>query len=162
MTDKETLKLALEALEGFIPYLPLNDEAQCNRYDKAITAIKEALAQPEPVAWEQFYPDIGKPQIAINSETVGYISPQLKIEGSRHVVCQCDKCKAQPEQKEKFCDSNCVWTDHHPDCNLAQSEQEPVAWMKASDTEWSISFFKEDGYVPLYTTPPQRTEEKEK
>jgi hypothetical protein len=89
---------------------------------------------------------------------------------------------AQLEQKEKFCDSNCVWTDHHPDCNLAQSEQdtiyrlsalvraqqitidkleaqpkqEPVAWMKTSDTEWSISFFKQDGYVPLYTTPPQR------
>ena len=36
---------------------------------------------------------------------------------------------------------------------LAQPEQEPVAWIKASDTEWSISFFEEDGYVPLYTTP---------
>jgi hypothetical protein len=54
---------------------------------------------------------------------------------------------AQPEQKEKFCDSNCVWTDHHPDCNLAQppyravktyhggkpvyvaqQEHKPVAW----------------------------------
>ena len=43
MTKDETLKLALDALEGFIPYLPLKDEAQCNRYDKAITAIKEAL-----------------------------------------------------------------------------------------------------------------------
>ena len=21
---------------------------------------------------------------------------------------------------EKFCDSNCVWTDHHPDCKLAE------------------------------------------
>ena len=53
MTKDEALKLALEALHGFIPYLPLNDEAQCGRYDKAITAIKEALAQPEqkPVAW---------------------------------------------------------------------------------------------------------------
>ena len=52
MTKDEALKLALEALHGFIPYLPLNDEAQCGRYDKAITAIKEALAQPEhePVA----------------------------------------------------------------------------------------------------------------
>ena len=39
---------------------------------------------------------------------------------------------------------------------LAQPEQEPVAWMKANDTEWSISFFEEDGYVPLFTTPPQR------
>ena len=47
MTEREALKLALEALHGFIPYLPLNDEAQCGRYDKAITAIKEALAQPE-------------------------------------------------------------------------------------------------------------------
>ena len=45
MTKYEALKLALEALHGFIPYLPLNDEAQCGRYDKAITAIKEALAQ---------------------------------------------------------------------------------------------------------------------
>lgn len=63
----------------------------------------------------------------------------------------------QPEQKEKFCDSNCVWTDHHPDCNLAQPAQEPVAWMKSNDTEWSISFFEEDGYVPLYTSPPQST-----
>ena len=47
MTKDEALKLALEALHGFIPYLPLNDEAQCGRYDKAIIAIKEALAQPE-------------------------------------------------------------------------------------------------------------------
>ena len=53
MTKDEALKLALEALHGFIPYLPLNDEAQCGLYDKALTAIKEALAQPEqePVAW---------------------------------------------------------------------------------------------------------------
>ena len=46
MTKDEALKLGLKALEGFIPYLPLKDEAQCNRYDKAIAAIKEALAQP--------------------------------------------------------------------------------------------------------------------
>jgi hypothetical protein len=31
---------------------------------------------------------------------------------------------AQPAPLEKFCDSNCVWTDHHPDCNLAQPERE--------------------------------------
>ena len=38
----------------------------------------EALAQPEqePVAWEQFYPDIGKPQIAFNAEVIGYVAPQ--------------------------------------------------------------------------------------
>jgi hypothetical protein len=57
MTKDEALKLALEALHGFIPYLPLNDEAQCGRYDKALTAIKEALAQPEqePVAFAKIF-----------------------------------------------------------------------------------------------------------
>ena len=35
-----------------------------------------------------------------------------------------DEALAQPEPWEKFCDSNCVWTDHHPDCKLA--EQEPA------------------------------------
>jgi len=57
---KEVLKLALEALHGFIPYLPLNDEAQCGRYDEAITAIKEALAQEqEPVAYGMWDTMIG-------------------------------------------------------------------------------------------------------
>ena len=40
---------------------------------------------------------------------------------------------AQPEQ---FCDANCVWTDHHPDCKLAQPEQEPVKEDEEEDTEW--------------------------
>jgi len=67
MTKDEALRLALEALEGFIPYLPLKDETQCNRYDKAIIALrlvidaqnmaskstyKEQLeTKDEPVAW---------------------------------------------------------------------------------------------------------------
>jgi len=43
MTKDEALKLALDALEGFIPYLQLKDEAQCNSYDKAITALRLAI-----------------------------------------------------------------------------------------------------------------------
>ena len=79
MTKDEALKLALEALEAD----PLEMVADVDGHmvflkDKAITAIKEALAQPEqePVAWEQFYPDIGKPQIAFNAEVIGYVAPQ--------------------------------------------------------------------------------------
>ena len=101
MTKDEALKLALETLEAD----PLEMVADANGHmvflkDKAITAIKEALAQPEqdgkckyctdgcpacdarklpeqePVAWEQFYPDIGKPQIAFNAEVIGYVAPQ--------------------------------------------------------------------------------------
>ncbi len=53
MTKDEALRLALEALYGFIPYLPVeHDKPQCDRYDEAITAIKDALeAKDEPVAY---------------------------------------------------------------------------------------------------------------
>ena len=42
---KEALKLALEALEEWLPTVPVLIEKK----KSAITAIKEALAQPEPV-----------------------------------------------------------------------------------------------------------------
>ena len=34
--------------------------------------------------------------------------------------------ETKEESWEKFCDSHCVWTDHHPDCKLAQIEQPKV------------------------------------
>ena len=40
---------------------------------------------------------------------------------------------AMVEQADKFCDANCVWSDHHPDCVRAEKPapaQEPVA------TDW--------------------------
>ena len=46
--------------------------------------------------------------------------------GTAEAIAVVEKALAQPEQ---FCDANCVWTDHHPDCKLAQPQQEPVAWM---------------------------------
>jgi hypothetical protein len=68
MTKDEALKLALEALENHCGNYKL-DDAGCERWDKAVTAIKEALAQPdhivnankmeqpeqEPVAWAVYY-----------------------------------------------------------------------------------------------------------
>jgi hypothetical protein len=35
--------------------------------------------------------------------------------------------EAKDEPWEKFCDSNCVWTDHHPDCKLAKDEPVQVS-----------------------------------
>ena len=69
MTKDEALKQALEALEANQPVnycmnsngerFPMmhEDPFRFDRNTKAITAIKEALAQPEqqPVAWEQFH-----------------------------------------------------------------------------------------------------------
>ena len=42
----------------------------------------------------------------------------------REVVVAIKEVLDKPEPWEKFCDSNCVWTDHHPDCKLAH---EPVS-----------------------------------
>ena len=46
--------------------------------NRAFKYKQRPKSQPEqePVAWEQFYPDIGKPQIAFNAEVIGYVAPQ--------------------------------------------------------------------------------------
>jgi len=38
--------------------------------------------------------------------------------------------EAKDEPWEEFCDSHCVWTDHHPDCKLAQR-----TWVGLTDEE---------------------------
>jgi hypothetical protein len=78
MTKDEALRIALETLEYAGP-------SWIDARQPAITAIKEALAQPEPVAWEQFYPDMGKPKLAYlpptgSSENACYISPSTWVE----------------------------------------------------------------------------------
>ena len=105
MTKDEALKLALEALEMFC------EHGAILRPIETRDAIKEALAEPEqppyhhfvsdrfnidpqtgnlnigavkkqePVAWEQFYPEMGSPKLAYlspteSSENACYIPPQ--------------------------------------------------------------------------------------
>jgi len=66
---KEALKLALEALNDLSAWTDgevgghMDEPYSAEVARRTITAIKEALAQPEPVAWEQFYPEMGKPQL---------------------------------------------------------------------------------------------------
>jgi len=109
MTKDEALKLALEALNKLTDvFLDTEgnhgdyEQKAINQGNKAIDAIKEALAQQDSKDKEQAKTD--------------------------SFVRQLDEALANPEPWEKFCDSNCFWTDHHPDCKLAQPEQEPVAW----------------------------------
>ena len=75
----EALKLALEALEQLDG---IDTETECVTIDvgDVIDAIKEALSQPEqePVAWEQFYPDIGKLQLTHPPQGIYYTPPQRK------------------------------------------------------------------------------------
>ena len=107
MTKDEALKLALDALEAAYARIVTKCEQNLVTYNgvdvdtltlsiEAITAIKKVLAQEqEPVAWEQFYPDIGKPQIAFNAEVIGYVAPQrtwvglmrgVRVEGDTLVI----------------------------------------------------------------------------
>ena len=100
MTKDEALKLALSTLDEVRQetFRLLRDGQKLYAEDKVwstIISIKKVLAQEqelcpscrngsiyactctfkpaqqEPVAWEQFYPDIGKPQIAFNAEVRG-------------------------------------------------------------------------------------------
>ena len=78
---QEVLKLALEAFEWNYN-TDLDNIPACEKWAKMlkenITAIKEALAHPEqePTAWEQFYPDIGKPQLTYPPQGIYYTPPQ--------------------------------------------------------------------------------------
>ena len=79
-------------------------------------------------------------------------------EAYRHTITAIKEALAEPW--EKFCDSNCVWTDHHPDCKLA--EQEPVVWMYQDKSTHEVRFQKhmrdfvdhsKTSEVPLYSEP---------
>jgi hypothetical protein len=94
----EALRLALEALYGFIPYLPLeHDKPQCDRYDQAITAIKSALeAKDEPVAW-------------LHRFIEGGISIGLKpLDLERHPE-RWEPLYTTPPQQELVCVCGAVW-----------------------------------------------------
>ena len=173
----------------------LRDKNRSNTAEHAAEAIEYllALAQPkeqEPVAWEQFYPDIGKPQLEqlpqLSQEVVlqypkeavdwqkqqKEYAQQLKVEGPCHVVCQCDKCKAQEQDNAYIYASNLaktIWQKHYikespkfalldttegvltqidnMTCGLvrekpAQPEQEPVAWRVWGDNNVPSFTFK--------------------
>ena len=180
MTEKEALKLALEALEEFgehydwchqFPtYAFPENYPPCNcGYDEAITAIKEALR--EHAMYE-----------------VQRLGQEIQPEHKKCENCgefgEC--CQEQPEQSENS-DFQPDWMNYQQgymdgmsqaiaDMALEKDkpqpkepEQEPVAWMRDDEMKAMVSDEKrawilcgrseliEDYNKPLYTTPPQRT-----
>ena len=131
MTKDEALKLALEALEGYVNVVvsvnnpnewtpKVADAGEPAR--KAITAIKEALAQPEG--------------------------------------CQCPACKVTPHTSDCSVHSEPAYPKGACNCG-AQPEQEPVAWMNDSTPSGIFARHIDGARnfgctIPLYTTPPQR------
>ena len=93
----------------------------------------------------------------------------LKVEGPLYVVCQCNWCKAHPEQNLS-CKSVQARLAAAWGYVKAQPEQEPVAWVSseellvmrgnalggAKDWRINVGLVKQDGDVGLYTTPSQR------
>jgi hypothetical protein len=170
---QEVLKLALEALETELSIdWTNNDEfnASAEKMYEAITAIKEALAKEK--ALQALHSE--NERLGLYKDAYAQPKPQIKttdpFESSRvgdynrgwNDCLFASGIVKQPEPLEKFCDSNCVWTDHHPDCKLAQPQQEPVAVVDVHEfydncANFSLLQKLPKGKHTLYTTPPQRT-----
>ena len=114
MTKDEALRLALDALQQIAHVSAMDYEYQQWAVE-AITAIKEALAQPEPNY---------KKALEVWLDKTEWVQETVKpheLGMHRADVLKQRIEEASPQRTwEKFCDSNCVWTDHHPDCKLAQ------------------------------------------
>ena len=121
MTDKETMKLALEFLEDNQHHIADNERhAYVMLYNDVITTLKERLAQ----------------------ETALQI---LHAENERLGLYR--DAYAQPEQEPVAWG---VFEGNLHDMFFTQEEAQEMASLKGSHAE----------VRPLYTTPPQRTEEK--
>jgi len=171
MTQNEALRLALEALEdlgmkhyentGEVLYKETfaaikaaleakdekaNDELRrlhdllgkanalarirANKIDELEQRLTKTEAQLGEAVWN--YGELKREQLANQQKTSG--SP----------INTSTALEAKDEPWEKFCDSHCVWTDHHPDCKLAQR-----TWVGLTDKEieaiWKIAMFADYG-----------------
>lgn len=152
MTDKEAMKLALDALETEVSIdWTNNDEfnASAEKMHEAITALKERLADPmrevqrlgqeieqEPVVWADYESK------GIHHKPVAWMDADGNVSDNND-----HKCFPIP-----------LYT------SPPQPEQEPVAWMYVNtDGECEqIEYgepFDDPSTTPLYTHPPQRTEQ---
>ena len=117
MTKDEALKLALQLVSNLRTHSWTVADTQF-----VITAIKEALAQPE----------ITTGNILMDSYNA---MQSMKVEGPRHVVCQCDKCKAQPEQKPMHPQLKAMLEEYFDKCFAESAPQR--TWVGLTDEEIS-------------------------
>ena len=109
MTITLTREEAQQVLDALVFSTP-SGAGPAEVYKDAVVLLQDRLEQPDSKA-------------------------HLQFSGLMHVVCKCDKCKAQPEP-------------------------EPVAWRFYYKNMWSyvdnISDLSRHKFEPLYTAPPQR------
>jgi hypothetical protein len=149
MSKDEALKLALEALENHCGNYKL-DDAGCKRWNKAVAAIKEALAQPEEEKLHPFH--IG---VDVTKEGTAVTAFYRKHDAAMEMFYSQFHPLEQPEQEPV------AWEQFYPDIGKPQLKQEPVAIYRAGQAKgegFHVEFLKEmgDDETLLYTTPPQR------
>ena len=149
------------------------DECNCGadeinaEFDKAITAIKEALAQTqEPVAWQFFEGGKWHNGMEVNdhrkhTEAAGvpvrdlYITPPQRTEQEPDDIASILACRdmldAQPVPPRTE-QEPVIWSDYESN----GMHHKPVAWMDA-DGNVSDNNDHKCFPIPLYTQPPQRT-----
>jgi hypothetical protein len=169
MTDlRQAAQQALEALEEHEGNYKLG-KSGCERQEKAITAIKKALAQPplpvqEPVAW------MSADRAWMWSDYIKAIAAVANIPTLTLIPLYTAPPAAQPEQhKAEPCigkDPRCPCQDgdacHYKDCKATKAWPVPQAAPVGEVVEVNNDGFKCEFSqrlavgTKLYTTPPQR------
>ena len=153
---KEALKLALKALEiGLLLIEDFGSTEQLNAQHKAITAIYEALAQPEPnykKALEMWLDKTEWVQETVKPQELGMHRADVLKQRIEAALAQTEHGWT-PERI-----AGMARLKEAQDKKLAESEQEPVGEIvDAIEGAFKCSFTK---MLPvgtkLYTTPPQR------
>ena len=199
MTKDEALKLALEALvlnndewksladSGDSGYWKAEDQDHYKQTNEAITAIKEALAQPEqepvtvirlgqcanqdcdggPLQQGCWAHDCSWSLLRSEQKPVGW--KLVPIEPTNEMLKAMDECSTEGYDER-------LYAGHAASVYMAavdvaptppqRKEPEPVVWMYQDKSTHEVRFQKHmRGFVdhgatyetPLYTTPPQRT-----
>ena len=170
MTDKE-IELALETIALVLEDLKKTQEKQ----QAAITAIKQTLAEhamqevqrlgqeieQEPVACKTLCELCVKRGYAFCANAVKTTPIPFPPQPERHEL----QAKGEhPAPCARHCEANAFQiVIKNLKAQLAQTEQEPVAWLSTDSIgERHLCFDKpldHDPVQPLYTTQPQRTEQ---
>ena len=105
----EVMKQALDCLQSDLA-------GRIKKKPHAISALRQAIEQAEKqepvgevidergnVDYVSYVPSIGT-KLYTTPQPQQAEKPFYKVEGPLHVVCQCDKCKAQPQRECEGCD----------------------------------------------------------
>jgi len=149
MATKTTIEMAREAAGDdwglFQEYMP-----EIHKLTELVRADERArMVEQEPVAWEQFYPEMGKPKLA-------YLPPTESPENA---------CYIPPAQQKPVAwyDSKTGWTDFHPfkparkpsapDAEWLPLYTSPPAqrtWVGLTESEKSAALYDKDGMTLDY------------